>query len=261
MFATGWDGTVRIEVSNDGLRSLDLLENEGAVVMEAIDGENLSDLVKKSVRRVGGSNSFEKISRHMELCAEWLFVFQSLTTNSRESEEAPDPASDFAVELDKFLKGALMVGLDSDIAKIVHNRIKELSGQIDWDTLEIVGIRSDFAPWNVIMQSDAVIALDFTGFRYGSRYFDPSFFSASLLAIAKNPLYSTRKIQALNERFSAAYLAFTNFEPGLYRAYVLLNLLHLLSEEKWRLKRGFIYEKTVFARILRHYETCLRELL
>lgn len=242
-------------------KPLDLLENEGAVVMEAVEGENLFKLLKNSVNQIGGTSSLEKMLRYVEHCAKWLFVFQNLTTKATESAGSSDPGSDFVLELDKFHKGALMVGLGSDIANMVQSRIIELSKQVDWETLEIVGIRSDFAPWNVIVRSESVITIDFTGFRYGSRYFDPSFFSASLLAIAKNPLYSKRKIQALNERFTTAFLNFTNFEPRLYQAYLLMNLLHLLSEEKWRLKRGFIYGKTIFARILKHYEACLQELL
>ena len=242
-------------------KPLDLFEREGAVVMEAVEGEELFSLIKKGVGRLKRSVSLDSLLHYVELCAQWLARFQEFTLKVGEDGALPDVQAEFSSDMASYLKSSVELGLDRSLADRARRCVEELTSNIRWDLLEVVGVRADFAPWNVFVSSGSLSTVDFAGFRYGGGYFDPSFFLASLMAMAKNPMRSKRKIAALEARFTRACFSKMKLDGRIFRAYRVMNLLHLLSEERWRLKRGGLHRRMAFGKVLRHYEACIERSL
>jgi aminoglycoside phosphotransferase (APT) family kinase protein len=183
-------------------RPIAFFPEEIAVVTEEVKGQNLYQLIKRTLRPYAGLASRRSVESHCEASGLWLRQFQAVT--KRDTTKSLRDAG-VLTRLTSDLEACVSRGLaQSDSVRLVRfceDRLAQLDGQ----AFPVVGTHPDFQPDNVVARADGVSVLDFTSFGYGLPWSDVGRFVATLEFFAKHPLYNRRRIAAFRVAFLRGY--------------------------------------------------------
>jgi len=188
-------------------RPIAFFPEQMAVVTEEAEGENLHRLIKKGASMWRSGAEIERLKEHCHAGGVWLDHFQRFTT---QEQGQPLPADFLLGELRSDLKICVRMGMPGDSAIKALAFFEEQIRGVGDQPLPVVGEHPDFQPDNILISPGEITVLDFTNFRYGTRYNDVARFLVSLDFLSKNPLYSRQKVRSLMTAFLKGY----GWRPG-----------------------------------------------
>lgn len=201
-------------------RPIAIFPEDLAVVTEAVPGERLHALVKRGARRWAGSAELATLAAHCRAAGTWLATVQDLT---REEECRPLPAAGLLERIERDVAVCARHGLRDGAALVAACRARlEAVSEVP---LPVVGVHPDFQPDNVMVAPGRVTVLDFTSFQPGPAVADPARFLVSLDFLAKSPLVSQRRLDALEVAFLDGYGRARLVPRPAFEVYVLRSIV------------------------------------
>jgi aminoglycoside phosphotransferase (APT) family kinase protein len=183
-------------------RPIAFFPEEMAVVTEEVRGQNLYQLLKRTLRPYAGLADRRAVEAHCAASGLWLRQFQAITRrDTRRSLREAGVLAHLVKDLDVCVSMGLARRHSLRLVRFCEDRLGPLDGQ----AFPMVGAHPDFQPDNVVASEDGVSVLDFTSFGYGLPWGDVGRFVATIECLAKHPLYDRRKIGAFRVAFLRGY--------------------------------------------------------
>jgi len=184
---------------NTVVKPLAYYEHYVGFVMESIEGRRLDELLARWLRWPVTKKNRENALKFMDYCAEWIRDLQRNAgkydaTLHGETEFKPDRISNLVENLVGQNYNLLYPGLDKKLLDKADRLLSAL-GPGGGNTFIK---HSDFAPWNILVNSDGISVIDFANVNVDLEHYDVFYFIDALNKIGNKLFidkYSVRKLQ------------------------------------------------------------------
>ncbi len=206
-------------------RPIRFIHEKSALILEEVAGIRLDRLILSKLRFHVRPEDINIVRKYCVLCARWLLEFQSgFSDNNNGLIDLVELEERISREMNRICD--LKFQLDSTFKDRIKKFTREILDEFEENDLKTVAKHNDFAPWNVIVGDNSIGVLDYTNFKYDSRYYDICYFYESLGTFRERFMIKGENISIVQENI------LNQFSPGFneeHKYFLYFRVLYLLQ--------------------------------
>jgi aminoglycoside phosphotransferase (APT) family kinase protein len=170
------------------------------VVTSEVQGQNFHVMLKRQA--VLWRHRERALSTQCQAAGIWLRHFQRFTDQGRTKAL---PVDELLEEIRTDVSRCVDQGMPASAAEALLDHVRARAARATGCGVPVVGEHPDFQPDNILIADDGVTVIDFTSFQLGAPHSDVARFLASVMFLAKSPLYPWSRMQRLATAFLRGY--------------------------------------------------------
>jgi aminoglycoside phosphotransferase (APT) family kinase protein len=205
------------------------LPDDLAIVTARAAGESFQTVLREHARYFSDLAARSRLRMLAFRCGEWLRAFQRVT---HQPDDGPFDVSTLIEQIDQLMIRASAPSpfrLSSTLACQIRSYCTAALGTLATRELAVAGVHGDFFPGNILADGYDVRVLDFEMFRYGSVWFDVTYFIHQLRTLLFTPTFSPAVISAVEYSFLAGFTpSHVATRQRANRLFAMFLILHVL---------------------------------